>query len=523
MNTAFTPLLLALTLALFSGGASAKNTSSAELIISVPPSPNAPVSRVTVVASATDFPALSLNLTATGDTWSGTLANIPSGAQRSFRVQAFDAANTLLAEDSVSGITLTANKPKRITLQLEPVTPPPTVESSRGNHLPPRLTQSSQSSKTVAPGGTVTFKVAARDPENTALTFTWSASSGTPGTSESEANRSRASWIAPACAVPGTPTTVTATVSNAFGLTASKVFTLKGLPACVSKWVATGSMAAARGSLAAVALSDGKVLVTGGRDDSQGGRLSSAELYDPATGTWSTTGPMAEARDYHRLLLLPGGKVLVAGGTGKKSDSLSTAELYDPVKGTWSATGSMPWVSTDHTPVLLPNGKVLTATGKSSTGIPGAEVYDPATGTWSVTGPMGAERHSSTVTLLPNGKVLVTGGFGSYGAGQPASAELYDPATGAWSAAGSMDSPRQHHTATLLPNGTVLIVGGANGPGALTSTELYDPATGTWSTTASLVTARLAHTATLLPNGQVLVAGGYNDGKAIASAELYMP
>jgi hypothetical protein len=44
------PLLLALTLALFSGGAFAKDTSSAEFIISVPPSPNAPVSRATVIA-----------------------------------------------------------------------------------------------------------------------------------------------------------------------------------------------------------------------------------------------------------------------------------------------------------------------------------------------------------------------------------------------------------------------------------------------------------------------------------------
>ena len=425
MKTAFTPLLLALTLALFSGSASAKDTSSAEFIISVPSSPNAPVSRVTVIASATDFPALSLNLTATGDTWSGTLANIPPGAQRSFRAQAFDASNTLLAEDSVSGITLTANKTKRITLQLEQVTPPPAAESSSRPHLPPRFTRSAQSSKSVTPGGTVSFKVAASDPENSALTFTWSASTGTPITSESEAHRSLASWIAPACAPQGTPTTVTATVTNAFGLTASKEFTLKGLPACVSRWVATGSMAAARGSLAAVALSNGKVLVSGGRDDSHGGRLASAELYDPATGTWSATGPMAEARDYHRLLQLPGGKVLVAGGTGKKSDSVRTAELYDPVTGAWSATGSMPVVSTDHTPVLLPNGKVLTATGKDSPALPAAELYDPATGTWSTTASLVTGRLAHTATLLPNGQVLVAGG---YSGGQAlASTELYTP------------------------------------------------------------------------------------------------
>ena len=60
----------------------------------------------------------------------------------------------------------------------------------------------------------------------------------------------------------------------------------------------------------ATLLSSGKVLVTGGSGD------TSAELYDPATGTWTDTGSMSTERILHTATLLPSGKVLVAGGGG---------------------------------------------------------------------------------------------------------------------------------------------------------------------------------------------------------------
>src|SRR5690242_4429693 len=51
------------------------------------------------------------------------------------------------------------------------------------------------------------------------------------------------------------------------------------------------------------------------------------------------TGAMNIAREGHTATLLANGKVLAAGGFNGMY--LSSAELYDPSSGTWSLTGSM--------------------------------------------------------------------------------------------------------------------------------------------------------------------------------------
>src|SRR5205823_6195903 len=64
--------------------------------------------------------------------------------------------------------------------------------------------------------------------------------------------------------------------------------------------------------------------------------LSYPVLIDPS---WVPTGSLFTARSRHTATLLPNGKVLVAGGNN--GPALSSAELYDPATGTWAATGSL--------------------------------------------------------------------------------------------------------------------------------------------------------------------------------------
>jgi len=57
-----------------------------------------------------------------------------------------------------------------------------------------------------------------------------------------------------------------------------------------------------------------------------GDENSTAEVYDPATGSFSITGGMEIGRSGHTATLLPNGRVLVAGGG--VFIGLASAELY---------------------------------------------------------------------------------------------------------------------------------------------------------------------------------------------------
>ncbi|OJH34328.1 hypothetical protein BON30_44265 [Cystobacter ferrugineus] len=291
----------------------------------------------------------------------------------------------------------------------------------------------------------------------------------------------------------------------------------------------TGSNLSSHRGHTATRLRDGRVLVAGGTSSTT---RPSAELYLPASGTWQATGRLTTPRFNHAAVLLPNGKVLVTGGFGSEASgpALSSAELYDPATGTWSPTGGLTHARGFHTMTVLPDGKVLVTGGslqsdhelESGTLVPEAELYDPSTGSWTSAGRMSTGRAWHTATLLPGGKVLVVGGVG-INVALSAAAELYDPATGTWTTTGSMKSPRRWHTATLLPNGEVLVAGGYHQhTGIQYAAERYNPATGTWSVTASMHVDRYQHTATLLPDGTVLAVGGASNHDQ-ASAELYVP
>src|SRR5262249_4770129 len=156
-----------------------------------------------------------------------------------------------------------------------------------------------------------------------ALSFSWTASSGTLGTAASAATQSEMSWTPPSCVHSDSTPSLTATVTNAQGLSTSTTFSVTGGTACsgTAAWVLTGSLSFPRVTgHTATLLPSGKVLVAAGVNMWMG-PLDTSELYDPATGTWAPPGQMAVRRLDHTATLLPSGKVLVAGGYVHISDT----------------------------------------------------------------------------------------------------------------------------------------------------------------------------------------------------------
>jgi hypothetical protein len=280
----------------------------------------------------------------------------------------------------------------------------------------------------------------------------------------------------------------------------------------------------------AVNLNDATVLVVGGMATNAGGvsvQSNVAELYRMSNRTFMATGSMAQPRSMHTSTLLRDGRVLVVGGTDLSDgfNNLATAEIYDPLTGKFTATGSMAQGRAGHTATLLADGRVLITGGFGGGTLPlaSAEIYDPATGKFTPTGSMTVARMGHTATLLAGGTVLVTGGADSM-SNVVSSAEIYDPISGTFHAIASMTTAREWHTATTLGDDRVLIVGGVKGGSSLgifavATAEIYDPGTSRFTATGPMKTARYSHTATLLNTGQVVVAGGVGTN----SLEVYWP
>jgi N-acetylneuraminic acid mutarotase len=299
-------------------------------------------------------------------------------------------------------------------------------------------------------------------------------------------------------------------------------------------WIPTGSMATTRQRFSLTVLPDGKVLAAGGCSDwfcNSANILSSAEIYNPATGTWSPAGTMSVKRAYHSATLLPNGKVLIAAGcaTVGSCTPYNTSEVYDPTTNTWTGTGNLQQARYGHGAVLIAGGKVLAAGGITICNssvcntTATAETYDPATGVWANGAPMPQPRTGHTLTALGNGNAIVAGGCISTGIPcTTVGAAVYSAAGNSWTTTASMLINRTEAGAVLLPSGQVLVAGGVNSSGFVQAqAEKYDPATGNWTGAGMTAANRFDPALALLDTGDVIAAE--SNTTSTATTEIYRP
>jgi large repetitive protein len=295
-------------------------------------------------------------------------------------------------------------------------------------------------------------------------------------------------------------------------------------------WQPAPFMLSARGSHTATTLNDGRVLAAGGATSSElEPTTASAEVYTPQTGQWTPVLPMSVPRERHSATLLADGRVLVAGGAASTPGpgplvTHSTAEVFDPATGSWTPTGPMAVARRRHTATPLADGRVLVAGGETTTGVlSSAEVYDPATNQWFTVGPLSDVRREHTASALHDGRVLVAGGLAR--SFIRADAEVFDPVTATWSPAGHLTFGMQvtRHAAVVLNDGRVMVIGGEMQTGTMAWVHVYDPATNSWSLGPSLTIEREMHTATLLSDGRVLVTGGQGARGTPTGIEIFDP
>lgn len=294
----------------------------------------------------------------------------------------------------------------------------------------------------------------------------------------------------------------------------------------------------------AVALDNGKILVAGGKMQTDEGRTTDeAYLFDPAMKAWTPLPRMKDSRALHFALKLRNdGRVLVGGGEKFESQNyewLATSELFDPATTTWTQTPNLAFSQLNPAITQFLDGRVLLTGGStidSSGPTHAAQFFDPKSapaGRWVESDWLPAERENHAVALLQDGTVLVMGGRSSWELATQ-TVFAYNPGGVAlWRERPHLLTGRANHTATVLEDGRVLVVGGIETvyfddtyfdliPTA--NVEIHDPSgQNEASEAASLGIGRSHHAAALLPDGRVIVVGGMGHNGPLDITEIFDP
>jgi len=176
-----------------------------------------------------------------------------------------------------------------------------------------------------------------------------------------------------------------------------------------STWKAGKQDPEKRNSMAVNVLPDGRVLVAGGIvGASTWEKLSTAEIYDPGADTWTSLPPLAGRRYDAFAHRLSDGKILVGGGRTAAGSVANYNEVWDPATNTWKVDS---YVSAGNGPansrVIVSGGRVVSADGLNFLLVQGGDKP------WALIEQPSPVRSGASDLPLDGGKFLKIGGEAS--------------------------------------------------------------------------------------------------------------
>lgn len=289
----------------------------------------------------------------------------------------------------------------------------------------------------------------------------------------------------------------------------------------------------ARTNAAATLLTDGRVLVTGGRTGNDMSTTTTAELFDPETNTFSATGSMSVDRARHCSERMQDGRVLVAGGVrGRDGDYLPTAsaEVYTPATGLFTPAPDLPRPRDLFTCTEMGGGRGVVAIGgrDEQTTLGDVLVLDPAVTGWTAQLPLLESRFGHLAFLFDDADdVLIVGGRTGTSALALDSVENFSTGGGATVFVEPLGDPRAAAAGVVLDDRHVVVFGGYEGSfddviSGKSSAAIYDDVDDDWRDTVSNMTEpRLFGTANLIPGLCVIIAAGSQDAP-VASVDAWV-
>ena len=276
----------------------------------------------------------------------------------------------------------------------------------------------------------------------------------------------------------------------------------------------------------------GNILMSGGDNRPNGATnrgIADAPIYNTSNNSLSRAPDMSSARWYPTSTVLTNGDILLTGGRDGQNRAVNTPEVYSPATNQWRSLLGISTAGYSYVyprQWIAPNGLIFGYTDDKKMYYmnPAGNGSLQALGTLSITG----SPYRSAAVMYQPGKILQVGGSGSI-TNEAAIIDINSAAPSVRQVARPSEAGRVWTESVVLPNGKVMLVGGSAQDNALVgvaaSPEIWDPATEAWTKMAPAVQARLYHsTALLLKDGRVMVAGGGAPGPQVnTNAEIFSP